>query len=264
MAKSAAAKPSGSPKSILASLLKQWDRVEARTGGIVPDDTYEAKIVKAEYIEKNEKPKYHFEFKVLDGKYEGKSIHKWENLSTPMNLEFLKGDLQTLGVEIPEDMDDEDSLNELLGEVVDSEVEVRVRTSGEFTNVYINQVLESGGSEDAETETESEPEEDEKPAKAPKCKACKGTGKSSSGKTCAACEGSGRLIVEEEEEEEEEVVEEEEAPEIEEGSNVMYTDEDDREWHGVVKSVVGKYAKVKVGKEIRKVKLADLAIAEEE
>jgi hypothetical protein len=141
----------------LSKLAKIWSKTEARTGGIVPVGTYAVEI-KAVKIEdgKNGSPKLHWTFEVADGDYEGKKIPKWDNLETDNNLAFVKGAMQALGLEIPDDIED---LEEALQEAVGLSCEVRVVEKDEYINVYIQRLLD--GDDDEEEEDEDEAESDE-------------------------------------------------------------------------------------------------------
>lgn len=145
-----------------AELLKLWSKAEARVGGMVPDGTYEAEIVKVEVSIKNEAIKVHWELKITDGQYDGKPVHRWDTIKTEENLGYFKGALKTLDIDAPEELADLDELRDLLQAAVGLAVEIRVVTKNEFTNTYYQQLLDATEADDDESEKDETEEETEK------------------------------------------------------------------------------------------------------
>jgi hypothetical protein len=148
-----------SVESDLAKQQKMWSGAKARSGlGKLPAGTYEARIVSV-VIKRAKSGKKGlaavWQLKVTGGKVKGATCFKRSNLGTKENMEFLKGELKVLDLEIPEDLTElPDVLNKAKGMLV----EIRVVEKGEFSNIYFNEAL---GVEDSEEEEESEDEESE-------------------------------------------------------------------------------------------------------
>ena len=152
-----------------AKLLAQWGKTEAKTGGQLPDGIYECAIKEADASVKDDLLSAHWKMEVQEGRYEGRTQHKRDYLSTDQNLEYFKGAMQLLDVELP----DEESLTvkeldalmkECAGLAVEISVKTRQTEKGEFTNVYFQQLLEGGSGSSKEDEGEDE-DEDEKKSK---------------------------------------------------------------------------------------------------
>lgn len=103
----------------------------------VPDGTHQAQICRVELKESktNANPMLEFELDLL-GNYAGRKLWKRCMLTNPDNIKYLKADLYTCGVKIPNinDLNDEGVLAMLIGVTL----EITKKTKGEFSNVYFN------------------------------------------------------------------------------------------------------------------------------
>ncbi len=151
-------------KSRLKKMQKGWSGATPRRGGFpVPDDTYDCKIKSAtlEEAKSSDRLQINWEFVVLDGDYEGKVFHKYDGLDRPESLDFVQGAFETLELDIPDDVED---IGEPLEAAVGLECEVTVKTVDEFTNVYINDLLEAPDEDEEEEDDEEEGEDEEEDA----------------------------------------------------------------------------------------------------
>lgn len=116
----------GSPKVGMASL---------------PNGTYQGEITSVVLGQTQKKDsQVDWTLKVLSGEFEGRLQHKYDMCSTQENIDWLLGTLETLEVkEMPED---DKEFAAILKKQVGKKVEFSCRVSGDFTNVYINELLE--------------------------------------------------------------------------------------------------------------------------
>lgn len=111
-----------------------------------------------------------FEFTFLDGDYEGKTVRDYNGLDRVEAIPFLMRKIQALGFEPPEDVM---GLEDVLEQIVKAhpKLKIRLKTKGEFQNVFIDRVVESDEGDDNPAE---EPV-DEEPVPAPKNKVTRET-----------------------------------------------------------------------------------------
>jgi hypothetical protein len=100
----------------------------------VPDGKYQARIdaVRLDRSHKGD-PMIKWDLIVISGALTGRHIFK-NAVVTPASLPFVKGDLTTLGLELPKFSD----LSHRLDELLDITLEVTKRTRGDYSNVYFN------------------------------------------------------------------------------------------------------------------------------
>ena len=124
------------------------------------DGTYQGTIVAANLsTTQTNKPQVDWTLKVISGDREGKTIHKFDLLASQENIDWFLGTLETLGIDAPEDAD---GVKAAIAEAVGKNVEFTSRTTGDFTNIYINELLDDvEGADDEETEEEEEEESDD-------------------------------------------------------------------------------------------------------
>lgn len=146
----------------LKRLQKKWNDAEPKTGrSYLPDGNYNCRIESAT-IEESAKSgtlQISWNLSVVDGDYEGKSIRKWDGLEGENSLDWLQGSLETLELELPDNIED---LGATLEESNGLLIEVSLNTRDEFQNCYFNELLEQEeGEDDDEEEEEGEDEEEE-------------------------------------------------------------------------------------------------------
>ena len=140
----------------LASLSKLLKNGKPKVGTpTLPDGTYQGEItdIKLGTTQKG-KPQIDWTLKVLSGEYEGRACHKYDMLATQENVDWVYGTLEVLGVdELPTSLDD---FKTTLQSSVGKKVEFSCRTQGNFTNVYINELLETVEDEDYDEDDDEE------------------------------------------------------------------------------------------------------------
>ena len=123
----------------LTDIQSLWDNTEAIKPDILPDgefstmlDTWtigeskQSKILQSTMV-----------LKVMEGPYEGKKIYKFSNLTNETGIGFFEGDIEILGVDYPDDIS---MLPDVLADFAESfpeVINVRLKTKGEYQNVYI-------------------------------------------------------------------------------------------------------------------------------
>ena len=150
----------------LGGLQKDWNKSEARhRGAALPDGEYEGVIEQVLLEEsQNGRLQCRWDLLVTSEECEGRQIRKYNGLETKDNLDWFKGDLECLDIEIPDDLSE---LGEVLAEAQGLAIAFQVRSKDEFTNIDFIEVLEAGASDeeadepDEDEETEEEEEEEE-------------------------------------------------------------------------------------------------------
>lgn len=124
----------------LQRLQDDYAKAQPASGGAeLPDGTYQAEVTRAE-LKRSKKGNLmlSWTFRVLaPEEYAKRLIFHQNMLQTAENMGWLKKDLATAGVELPEITGLSGILNTLLGRVL----EVKRETRGEFTNVYLQALL---------------------------------------------------------------------------------------------------------------------------
>lgn len=104
----------------------------------IPDGKYMCRIESVELKEsKSGKPMLTQELRIIDGKFSKRKLFRNSLLVTEENVKYLKKDLHTLGIHLDRLSDLPDHLSSLL----DIEVQVTVKTKGEYQNVWIDKRL---------------------------------------------------------------------------------------------------------------------------
>tara|TARA_R100000008_G_C3561561_1_gene156520 strand:+ start:247 stop:765 length:519 start_codon:yes stop_codon:yes gene_type:complete len=106
----------------------------------VPDGRYVCVIDRVSFKEsKAGNPYLNWVLIVENGHSEGRWLFKRNMLESSQNMVFLKKDLATCGVELPEKISE---LN--LESLLDKKVEVTKKTKNDFENIYIDRLLVTG------------------------------------------------------------------------------------------------------------------------
>lgn len=131
----------------------------------IEDGKYFARLVGAEVGESqtSQRVQISWQYAIAEGEHQGKLLRDYDGLETEQNLTFVLRKLDTLGYDI-EDMNAKD-LEDVLADIVKSRplVRIRVKTKGEYQNIYLDQLIEggAGGGEEEEPEVEEELDEPE-------------------------------------------------------------------------------------------------------
>ena len=113
---------------------EDYNEVEAPNYGDLPDGKYQVRVDRVEMSQSQAgDPMLKWDFVVLSGPHAGRHLFK-NAVITHKSLPFVKGDLQTLDVQLAKFSDLPSHLDALL----DQTLEVTQRTKGEYTNVYLN------------------------------------------------------------------------------------------------------------------------------
>jgi hypothetical protein len=132
-----------------AGLEEPYNNATAQTKGDyedVPDGNYQVKVesVKMKETKESRLPMLTWEFKIIAGEHAKRKIFKNDVLDPDSKwinekMTYLKTDLSTCGVTLDSIKDIESVLDKLL----DVNLEITVKSKGEYQNVYINRKLES-------------------------------------------------------------------------------------------------------------------------
>ncbi len=122
----------------LSAFDDDYEEVEAPSHDELPDGKYQARVHRVELgRSQNGDPMLKWDLVVISGQHAGR--HIWKNaVITHKSLPFVKGDLQTLGVQLAKFSD----LPQRLDELLDQTLEITQRTRGEYRNVYFNRRLD--------------------------------------------------------------------------------------------------------------------------
>ena len=145
---------------ILLKMQKKWKTSEARARQeAIPDGQYQARIVSAT-IDKSKAGRLQtiIKFKIESGKHKGRFQYKYDGLETPDNISWLKSTLRTMDIKVPKKIV---NLEKALEKLEDELCVIQVRTSGQFTNTYIQKRVEDIDEEDEDLEEEDVDEEEE-------------------------------------------------------------------------------------------------------
>ena len=124
-----------SMKAIMRAEQAEWKAAEVRTGGFLPVNQEYSMSINEAFLDKPKDKNYIqavYKLEVIEGEYEGKKATKKSILKTAENKEFVKGELKTLKVTIPDDY-------AALGLVLENEV------SGKCVKVYVAESKDKDG-----------------------------------------------------------------------------------------------------------------------
>jgi hypothetical protein len=140
------------------------------------DGKYRMRAVDAKVgVSKNKRVQVIITWKFMDGDYKGKEKLDFEGL-TEDHLPYLLRKLEAMGYDTTELESLEDELKQILDDIKKTKpkCKVRLKTKGEFQNVYVDGVLSDDEEEEEdEDEEDDEDDEDEKPSKKSKSKKSK-------------------------------------------------------------------------------------------
>lgn len=109
------------------------------TSDAVPDGTYTAYVDHVELTRtKTDKRRLAWRLKIIGPNHIGRCVFSGHMLETPQNLQWLKRDLKTCGIELAAWSE----LPRRLADLLDLVLEVQVKTKGDFTNCYFRKRVE--------------------------------------------------------------------------------------------------------------------------
>lgn len=152
----------------LEELTEEWNQAQEDAKGplftTLEDGRYIAKLVGTDIGESQSSGRLQVTWiwEIVEGEYTGEQVRDYDGLENEQNLVYLLRKLAILGYDI--DQVNVGDLEEVLEELVAAKplCRIRLRTRGDFQNVYIDQMIEARSSSDVSYEEEEEVvEEDE-------------------------------------------------------------------------------------------------------
>jgi hypothetical protein len=127
----------------LATMDQEWMGIEVepkQTFDPLPDGKYQVKVdsVAIEESKTSGRLQLKWVLKVIAGAFTGRLIWRYNGFDSTENLTYLKKDLTTCGVTVTRLSELEDNLQFLL----DTVLEVQLKTKGEYQNCYINKEIQ--------------------------------------------------------------------------------------------------------------------------
>ncbi len=154
----------GNISKTLKAMEKRWKGSEARSkADSPPDGTYQARIGSAvvERAKSSGRLQTSIQFVIAAGKYKGRKVYKRDGLETPDNISWLKGMLKALGSKIPGKIM---NLPKVLEKLEDELCVIQIKTSGIYTNIYVQKKIEDldeSVDDDEEDEDDEDVDDDE-------------------------------------------------------------------------------------------------------
>lgn len=110
----------------------------------LPDGKYKVQVDRVELAmsKSSGRPQLVWEFVVIEGKFEGRRIWKYNGLNSSEQIEWLKNDLYTAGLELTRLSDLEYRLGELLDQYLEINLKTKIYKNEPTQNVYINKMIE--------------------------------------------------------------------------------------------------------------------------
>lgn len=152
-------------KNAMAKAKKLWGKASKRAAEETgytefEDGRYAAQIVKASLNESKSSSRLQasLSYKVLEGEYKGQTIMSHDGLETEDNLMYFAKRIAAIGLEVPEDFDEVESVLKTL-EKKKPKVRIRVKTKGEYQNVYVEKPISDDDIDDSEGSDEASEED---------------------------------------------------------------------------------------------------------
>jgi hypothetical protein len=133
----------------LAAAQKNWTKAKTRAeeGGSgfteIEDGRYYARLVGAEITEAKSSGRLQvaWKYKIVDGDYKGETKMDFDGLETEDNQVFIGRKLKQYGYALPDDLQE---VEQILDALVKEKplVRIRLKTRGEFQNVYVDKVFD--------------------------------------------------------------------------------------------------------------------------
>ena len=128
----------------------------------VPDGRYLAHLTNAQICESRSSGRLQIQWTwtISDGEFENDTKLDFDGLETEDNLVFLGRKLSRFGYELPEDITE---ISDILDELIEKQplARIRLKTKGEFQNVYVDKLMRSVSSDDEDSNNESMVTDDE-------------------------------------------------------------------------------------------------------
>lgn len=151
-------------KKRLKAATKDWKGAKERAeeGSLASefdDGKYLAKCIGAEFQESGSgRLQVDFKWKIIEGPSDdavGKIKHDYQGCENEQNLEYLGRRIVAFGYDLPESLED---IEDILAEIVKEKplCKIRLRTKGDFQNVYMDKVVEDEEDEDTEDDEDTD------------------------------------------------------------------------------------------------------------
>lgn len=128
----------------------------------VPDGRYLAHLTNAQIGESRSSGRLQIQWTwtISDGEFEKDTKLDFDGLETEDNLVFLGRKLARFGYELPEDITE---ISDILDELIEKQplARIRLKTKGEFQNVYVDKLMQSVSTDSEDSDNESMSSEDE-------------------------------------------------------------------------------------------------------
>lgn len=129
--------------------LSQWDEeyenapVEERDFEPVPDGKYQVVVDRVELTtsKSSDKPMLKWTLKIIAPTHVGRLLWRNNMIASADNIKWLKNDLHVCGLKMGKLSEE---LPESLEKLLDTKLEVTVRTRGENQNIFFNKLIDSG------------------------------------------------------------------------------------------------------------------------
>lgn len=165
------AKPSGSFQRKLQAAKSMWSKARARAEeepmyGEIDDGRYVAALSEGKITEsQNGRLQVAWTYTILQGENKGETVRSYDGLESEDNLMWLARKLSRLNYDVPESIDE---VQAILDEITKEKpkVAIRIKTKGEFQNVYIDKLVSSEIGDDREAASD-QAEADSSDAEAP-------------------------------------------------------------------------------------------------
>ncbi len=120
--------------------------VEKKDFETVPDGKYQVSVERAEITTANSgAPMLKWTLRIIAPNYIGRKLWRYNMLASAENIKWLKNDLYTCGLRIKKASELAANLEKLL----DIKIEISLRNSGDFQNIYFNRLIEGGAGVDS-------------------------------------------------------------------------------------------------------------------
>lgn len=136
----------------LKLMQKAWKKSKARNiQKPLPDGPYVVRIidVRLDRSKTSDRLQVVWVMQVKGGKYKGRVLTRYSGLESESNISFLKTDFKALDVKAPKNII---NITKTLEKCIDLKVDISLKTSGQYTNIYFNGI--HGADNDNEVESE--------------------------------------------------------------------------------------------------------------
>lgn len=143
----------------LKQLQKEWKQSKAKKrGSRLPEGKYIVRCIASKIARSRKAQRLQHEMAlqvITPEKYKDKTFPRFTGLDNEGGLSWFKAEMKTLGLKLPKKIV---NISRVIDECIDLVFEVEIRKNGDFTNVYINELVDE---EALDTDQDEELDEDE-------------------------------------------------------------------------------------------------------